>query len=175
MAEFPPNSGRPRGPSGPGVSRSPPPPSRVDLTLPPLRNLNTSTQSSFQAPAPPPETTHPQIPSTIPYSLPQHPLPFSHSAMGSPLPPPGAPPMQQMPHMYQQGQPMPHPPPHHFALAHDPNGQALRYPLPAAGPDGRMITGGRHKKEIKRRTKTGCLTCRKRRIKVRDHKETRSK
>ena len=29
-----------------------------------------------------------------------------------------------------------------------------------------MMSGGRHKKEIKRRTKTGCLTCRKRRIKV---------
>lgn len=28
-----------------------------------------------------------------------------------------------------------------------------------------MMSGGRHKKEIKRRTKTGCLTCRKRRIK----------
>lgn len=28
------------------------------------------------------------------------------------------------------------------------------------------MSGGRHKKEIKRRTKTGCLTCRKRRIKV---------
>jgi hypothetical protein len=30
----------------------------------------------------------------------------------------------------------------------------------------RLISGERHKKEIKRRTKTGCLTCRKRRIKV---------
>lgn len=39
-----------------------------------------------------------------------------------------------------------------------------RWPLP---PDGRVMSGGRHKKEIKRRTKTGCLTCRKRRIKVR--------
>lgn len=39
----------------------------------------------------------------------------------------------------------------------------VRYPIP---PDGRQMSGGRHKKEIKRRTKTGCLTCRKRRIKV---------
>lgn len=30
----------------------------------------------------------------------------------------------------------------------------------------RIMSGGRHKKEVKRRTKTGCLTCRKRRIKV---------
>jgi len=32
--------------------------------------------------------------------------------------------------------------------------------------DQRMLAASRHKKEIKRRTKTGCLTCRKRRIKV---------
>ncbi len=39
--------------------------------------------------------------------------------------------------------------------------------LPIA-PSGsyRLISGGRPKKEVKRRTKTGCLTCRKRRIKV---------
>jgi hypothetical protein len=30
----------------------------------------------------------------------------------------------------------------------------------------RLLSGGRHKKEVKRRTKTGCLTCRRRRIKV---------
>jgi hypothetical protein len=41
----------------------------------------------------------------------------------------------------------------------------MRYaPIPQG--DQRMMSGGRHKKEIKRRTKTGCLTCRKRRIKV---------
>jgi len=43
-----------------------------------------------------------------------------------------------------------------------------RYPLPpGVAMDGKIMSGGRHKKEIKRRTKTGCLTCRKRRIKVR--------
>ena len=55
------------------------------------------------------------------------------------------------------GQNQPYPPPS------DPNA-AQRWPLP---PEGRIMSGGRHKKEIKRRTKTGCLTCRKRRIKVR--------
>lgn len=45
------------------------------------------------------------------------------------------------------------------------NSAHMRYPLPAP-TDARMMSGGRHKKEIKRRTKTGCLTCRKRRIKV---------
>ncbi|KAH8785984.1 hypothetical protein F5883DRAFT_94731 [Diaporthe sp. PMI_573] len=49
---------------------------------------------------------------------------------------------------------------------HDPMG--MRYGLPPGLYDPRMqLSGGRHKKEIKRRTKTGCLTCRKRRIKVR--------
>ncbi|KAK4227428.1 transcriptional regulatory protein moc3 [Podospora fimiseda] len=54
--------------------------------------------------------------------------------------------------------------PHVYGLP-DPN--ALRFAIPqglAADPRIAM-SGGRHKKEIKRRTKTGCLTCRKRRIK----------
>lgn len=50
------------------------------------------------------------------------------------------------------------------------NGQngMMRYPIPPQPQslDQRQMSGGRHKKEIKRRTKTGCLTCRKRRIKV---------
>lgn len=33
--------------------------------------------------------------------------------------------------------------------------------------DANKMLSSRHKKEVKRRTKTGCLTCRKRRIKVR--------
>ncbi|KAJ5168242.1 uncharacterized protein N7482_003836 [Penicillium canariense] len=41
--------------------------------------------------------------------------------------------------------------------------QQMRYPLP--GDPNKILSGGRHKKEVKRRTKTGCLTCRKRRIK----------
>ncbi|KAL9009978.1 MAG: hypothetical protein Q9173_005039 [Seirophora scorigena] len=57
-------------------------------------------------------------------------------------------------------------PPQHMSVTSDPN-QPLRYPLPPS--DGRMMSGGRHKKEIKRRTKTGCLTCRKRRIKCDEH------
>jgi hypothetical protein len=72
----------------------------------------------------------------------------------------------------QQGQPMsgyypPPPPPQgmqqHHGLTSSPH--MMRYaPIPQG--DAHMMTGSRHKKEIKRRTKTGCLTCRKRRIKV---------
>jgi hypothetical protein len=97
------------------------------------------------------------------------------------------PPQQQQPQQPQQnmGSPLP-PPPHamqsyyaHPAHPHGPPGQqmmanmgpaqfnaAMRYQLPPQHGDQRVLSGGRHKKEIKRRTKTGCLTCRKRRIKV---------
>ncbi|KAJ5183594.1 transcriptional regulator family: Fungal Specific TF [Penicillium capsulatum] len=43
------------------------------------------------------------------------------------------------------------------------HGMDARYSMP--GDPSKMLSGGRHKKEVKRRTKTGCLTCRKRRIK----------
>jgi hypothetical protein len=43
----------------------------------------------------------------------------------------------------------------------------MSQPLPHHGT-ALMLSGGRQKKEVKRRTKTGCMTCRKRRIKVRD-------
>ena len=74
--------------------------------------------------------------------------PGAQAQMGSAIPP-------GMAQYYTQGQP--------FPPTSDPNAP-MRYPIP---PDGRVLSGGRHKKEIKRRTKTGCLTCRKRRIKVR--------
>ncbi|RPA77905.1 hypothetical protein BJ508DRAFT_163139 [Ascobolus immersus RN42] len=47
-----------------------------------------------------------------------------------------------------------------------PTSQPMQMPYPPQGEaQGKLMSGGRHKKEIKRRTKTGCLTCRKRRIK----------
>jgi hypothetical protein len=79
--------------------------------------------------------------------------------MGSPLPPPQHAMQQYYPHPghAQPGQPM--------MGNMGPQFNAMRYQLPPQG-DQRVLSGGRHKKEIKRRTKTGCLTCRKRRIKV---------
>ncbi|KAK0717883.1 hypothetical protein B0T26DRAFT_776982 [Lasiosphaeria miniovina] len=52
-----------------------------------------------------------------------------------------------------------------YTIHPDPN--AMRFAIaPGMSHDPRIaLSGGRHKKEIKRRTKTGCLTCRKRRIK----------
>lgn len=100
-----------------------------------------------------------QSPSLLPPihqgALPAQPQYGAHPAAYVPAPP-YAP--------YQNGgmQPMPMPP----NVA--PNGQngMMRYPIPQVPVDSRTVTTGRHKKEIKRRTKTGCLTCRKRRIKV---------
>ncbi|PMD64100.1 uncharacterized protein K444DRAFT_492794, partial [Hyaloscypha bicolor E] len=80
--------------------------------------------------------------------------------MGSNLPPPVA----QMggPYYHNPGQSLPHPAHQYPNVTSDPTGN-MRYALPVT--DSRVMSGGRHKKEIKRRTKTGCLTCRKRRIK----------
>ncbi|KAF2651918.1 hypothetical protein K491DRAFT_74937 [Lophiostoma macrostomum CBS 122681] len=77
--------------------------------------------------------------------------------MGSPLPPP----QHGMPQYYAHAG---HPPPGQpMNLGPGPHLQ-MRYQLPPQAEQ-RILSGGRHKKEIKRRTKTGCLTCRKRRIK----------
>ncbi|KAL5120229.1 hypothetical protein ACEQ8H_001787 [Pleosporales sp. CAS-2024a] len=111
----------------------------ASLSLPPIRAMD------GQQPPPPPQPQQPPPP------------------MGSPLPAP--------PHGLPQYYP-------HPAHPHAPHGQHLmaamapaqfnpqmRYQLPPQHADQRVLSGGRHKKEIKRRTKTGCLTCRKRRIK----------
>jgi white-opaque regulator 2 len=41
-----------------------------------------------------------------------------------------------------------------------------RFPIALTTDPTSMISSSRHKKEVKKRTKTGCMTCRKRRIKV---------
>jgi len=81
----------------------------------------------------------------------------------------GAPPMMHAPHYNPnmiQYPPQPMPP---TMPSNAPNGHnaMMRYPIPPQAPmDSRNMSGGKHRKEIKRRTKSGCLTCRKRRIKV---------
>ncbi|KAI9932958.1 hypothetical protein MW887_009210 [Aspergillus wentii] len=75
--------------------------------------------------------------------------------IGSPLP-------STMPPMASVGQYMTGYPTNVAQMGMSPNAQ-MRYQLP--GDPNKMLSGGRHKKEVKRRTKTGCLTCRKRRIK----------
>lgn len=74
--------------------------------------------------------------------------------IGSPMPSNGPP-------MHSPGSYMGYP----TQMSMSPNDQ-MRYQLP--GDANKMLSSSRHKKEVKRRTKTGCLTCRKRRIKVRE-------
>ncbi|KAF2842296.1 hypothetical protein M501DRAFT_1008252 [Patellaria atrata CBS 101060] len=106
------------------------------LNLPPIRSIDGQPQGQ-----PPPHHVQPP--------------------MGSPLPPPVAP----MSAYYPPPGSLP-PPGHPMHVTSSPHNMHMRYPqMPPQGVDQRVMSGGRHKKEIKRRTKTGCLTCRKRRIK----------
>ncbi len=89
-------------------------------------------------------------------------LPPIRSVDGRPQPPPAT--QQPQPQAGQSGPPFAYYPSYVAAQTSDPS-QHLRFAIPPNN-DGRVMSGGRHKKEIKRRTKTGCLTCRKRRIKV---------
>ena len=87
----------------------------------------------------------------------------------------------QQPYLAQQmnGAQMPHPPPYNPHPFQYPNGAMQPAPmLSNAGMNGQRFAippqaaipiaaaRGAKNKEVKRRTKTGCLTCRKRRIKV---------
>ena len=84
----------------------------------------------------------------------QPPTQQTQAPIGSPLP-------SHMPPMLPMGQYVPgYAPP-----MGTPSNSQMRYQI--SGDPGKMLPGSRHKKEVKRRTKTGCLTCRKRRIKVR--------
>lgn len=132
------------------------------LSLPPIRTIDgrpQSQQSQQQQQQQQQQVQQQQQQQQQPSTPQQQQQPGGQVPMGSGLPPP----MAGMGQYYHnQGQSLPTP--QHMNVTSDPN-QPLRYPLPP--PDGRIMSGGRHKKEIKRRTKTGCLTCRKRRIKVR--------
>lgn len=92
-----------------------------------------------------------------------------------PLPPP--PPPRQLPPLpyYHNGGRIPQQPEYVQQRAiypgmHVPSPYQLvssRMPLPSTSDPSLIVAPARHKtKEVKRRTKTGCLTCRKRRIKV---------
>ncbi|KAI5276387.1 hypothetical protein E4T47_00739 [Aureobasidium subglaciale] len=133
--------------------------------------------------APPAQTPAPvPIPATVP-------APNGHSAQHHQPPPPQQHP-QPAPAHSTNGTSVQYPPQVHAAPSQNygvqqgppsmhPNGGPVNGYPPHMGyqmPHGaqhvnnttsgnHQLPGGRHKKEIKRRTKTGCLTCRKRRIK----------
>jgi hypothetical protein len=120
---------------------------------------------------PPPQGQHGQSyqhsPATSNAVLPQVSLPPLRSIDGQQPPPPP----QLIPSPVNQQVPQAMPPIQGY-YAHHPQGMPHPgQPMPpyaryAPIPQGAGMPGGHGKKEIKRRTKTGCLTCRKRRIKV---------
>lgn len=130
-------------------------PSSASISLPPISSISFNTQLAHgssnevvQQQLPPP----PAAPRVLP------PLPYPYSARPAPPPPPPPPP--PLSHEYMQrpiypGIPSVYQPMHG------------RMPLPSTTDPNLIVAPIRHKaKEVKRRTKTGCLTCRKRRIKV---------
>ncbi|KAK4121623.1 hypothetical protein N657DRAFT_577165 [Parathielavia appendiculata] len=134
--------------------------------MPPVSPYLYSTQSIPSDPYRPNPTTLPSMRTLDhrqPQTQPQQGIPLS-AHMAGPVTPAPAP--AHMAAYYGV-----HPQSHMYGLP-DPN--AMRFALaPGLGHDPRIaLSGGRHKKEIKRRTKTGCLTCRKRRIKCDEGKPT---
>ncbi|KAK0783262.1 hypothetical protein LTR75_014175 [Friedmanniomyces endolithicus] len=119
----------------------------------------------------------------------QYPESYRPAGQSSHLPPlhsyTEAQPVMQQPQRYaaaptnSNGASMPHPPPYNPPPGqfqyHNNNGAMQPAPMPSNGHGGGVmrypiaqapeLSGVRGKKEIKRRTKSGCLTCRKRRIK----------
>lgn len=125
-------------------------PSSASISLPPISSIDFRVQQAHHSP---PEVVQPLPPPPPP--PPRHLPPLGYYNGGRQIP--------QEP-QYVQQQPyyrsMQVAPPYTF-------GPGTRVPLPSTTDPSLLVAPARHKtKEVKRRTKTGCLTCRKRRIKV---------
>ncbi|OJJ02682.1 hypothetical protein ASPVEDRAFT_132934 [Aspergillus versicolor CBS 583.65] len=109
-------------------------------------------QQSHQQSQPPPDMYHSHNSASPPLTNPSmqgQPSHIPQAPIGSPMPPMAS--VSQ----YMAGYPS--------QMGMNSGGQ-MHYQL--QGDANKMLSASRHKKEVKRRTKTGCLTCRKRRIKV---------
>ncbi|KAK4198347.1 hypothetical protein QBC40DRAFT_308320 [Triangularia verruculosa] len=157
------------------------------LPGPPRQPVSYGSSMPYPSAGMPPSSHYPYPPQAVPPADPYRPTPTSLPSMrtldhghghghghGQPQPPPQQHPQHGMAlggHMAAQMVPGPSGMGYHYLHPHvyglpDPS-TGMRFAIPpglAADPRIAM-SGGRHKKEIKRRTKTGCLTCRKRRIK----------
>ena len=127
-----------------------PPPTMHPFHLPPISSLDPRQQSSLR----PPQTSSPPRPQLAESQSPS---------------------MHNFPAQTRSSQPYYAPPMSSPSGPYSPAGLALqrigtpaRYALPPVSSDPHNIMSGRKPgvKEVKRRTKTGCMTCRKRRIKV---------
>lgn len=127
-------------------------PMSASISLPPISSIDFHAQQ-IQRTSPDVVQPLPPPPPAAPRVLP--PLPYPYAVRPAPPPPP------PMVHDYMHARPIYSgmPSPYH----HMPG----RMPLPSTSDPNLIVAPTRHKaKEVKRRTKTGCLTCRKRRIKV---------
>ncbi|OCT51842.1 hypothetical protein CLCR_09118 [Cladophialophora carrionii] len=129
--------------------------STSSISLPPISSIDFHTHMAHRSepevvqPLPPPPPAQQRV-------LP--PLPYPYAAR--PAPPPVPPP--PMPHEYMQARPM------YPGIPSPYQPMPGRMALPSTTDPSLIVASPRHKaKEVKRRTKTGCLTCRKRRIKPR--------
>jgi hypothetical protein len=118
------------------------------VNLPPLSSIDPRQQGSSHSPSPAAAQTQLQQPG-LPEHIPQYGtlLPSMSQYYGSQLNASG---------QYVGGPAAP------IAVA----SAGSRFPIAPTSDPNSIISGGRHKKEVKKRTKTGCMTCRKRRIKV---------
>lgn len=128
--------------------------STASISLPPISSIDFHTHVAHRSspevvqPLPPPPPAAPRV-------LPPLPYPYA----GRPAPPPPPPP--PVLHDYLQARPI------YPGIPSNYQPMPARIPLPSTTDRNLIVAPTRHKaKEVKRRTKTGCLTCRKRRIKV---------
>ena len=132
----------------PGMTTAAMQPSTASISLPPISSIDFHSQPAHHAP---PDVLQPQPPRQLP------PLPHQHYYNGVRS-------MHQEPQYVQQQQRAIYP----GMQIGTPYGYAqTRMPLPSTADPSLIVQPVRAKtKEVKRRTKTGCMTCRKRRIKV---------
>ncbi len=120
------------------------------ISLPPISSIDFRVPAAHQSP---PDVIQP-LP--LPPPPPRHLPPLSYYNGGRQIP-------QEPQYVQQQSFYRNMQAPSQYAF-----GPGTRVPLPSTTDPSLMVAPARHKtKEVKRRTKTGCLTCRKRRIKVR--------
>ncbi|PGH00481.1 hypothetical protein AJ80_09172 [Polytolypa hystricis UAMH7299] len=177
----PPISSIPETSNPPPPQPPPPTPTSIPTSAPPPASVPAPSQIPAPAPNHPTlvEQQHQQQQPNLTQHIPPQPSipqPPSHPTISTPIqsiehPPPPPPPQHEQYQQYNHGQgghqspgsasPM-------SILQYYPNmppGASSPEAYQLTGDANQMLSGTRHKKEVKRRTKTGCLTCRKRRIK----------
>jgi len=133
-------------------------PSTASISLPPISSIEFQSQIAHHRSSPEVVQPLPPPPPAAPRVLPPLPYP-SYGPRPSMVPPPPPPP-PPISHGYIDTRPL------YPGIPSSYQPMPGRMPLPSSADPSLIVHPPRHKaKEVKRRTKTGCLTCRKRRIK----------